>query len=311
MTGPLFIIGCPRSGTTLLLDLLAGTRAFGYVSTSGSTRDVHESMHGRTRIYDLPAGDLLYAHRSRVLSATSRLGAVGTMAERVVPRAIEPWEFWQELLPNFRPEFGDGPAIDPSSNDLSAEIIDRTQMLVAGLLEQQHRTVFLSKYTDFPRIELMRAVFPTARFIHIRRDAHAVSHSYAVKMESGRFGTWNYRHWWANAWSDPARDHWTSSGETILGFAAHNRNLFVELLDNATTGDPDVLDVTYEQLTDTPRRVLEEILSFARVESRASLDRLIASRRIVNTNHRWRSQRSDEERQLLDDVLSHQLRTPS
>ena len=75
---PLFVIGCPRSGTTLLLDLLAGTRAFGYVSTSGARRDVDESLHGRTRIYDIPLiGEPLLTHRARLLGPAARLDAAG------------------------------------------------------------------------------------------------------------------------------------------------------------------------------------------------------------------------------------------
>jgi len=303
--GPLFIIGCPRSGTTLLLDLLAGTRAFGYVSTSGTRRDVGESLHGRTRIYDTALiGELLYTHRSKVLGATARLGPIGRIARRRLPSAIEPWEFWEDLIPSFRPEWGDGRALDPEPSSLDVATIERTRAVVTDLLQRQDREVLLSKYTDFPRIDLMRAIFPAARFVHIRRDAHAVANSYAVEIETGRFGTWDYRDWWGAEWPQAALTHWKDSGETVLGFAAHNRNRIVDLIDNAIAGDSGVLEVDYEQLIHEPIGELTAILDFAGVSSRTDLGRLAESRHLQNTNDRWRDKRSAEEAALLDEILS-------
>lgn len=302
---PLFVIGCPRSGTTLLLDLLAGTRAFGYVSTSGTRRDVGESLHGRTRIYDTPlVGEYLYTHRSRLLGATARFGPLGRAARRRLPSAIEPWEFWEDLIPTFRPEWGDGPAVDPSATTLTTDVVERTRAVVDDLLDRQRREVLLSKYTDFPRIDLMRAIFPSARFVHIRRDPHAVANSYAVEIESGRFGTWGYRDWWATQWPDSARDHWRANGETMLGFAAHNRNRLVELIEQATADDPQCMAVTYEELALDPTATLDRILRFAGVTTRTDLDRLVASRRVANTNEGWRAKRSAQEAALLDEILT-------
>lgn len=301
---PLFVIGCPRSGTTLLLDLLAGTRAFGYVSTSGPRRDVEESLHARTRVYDLPlVGQALALHRTRVLGAAARLGPLGGAARRRLPSAIEPWEFWEDLIPSFRPEWGDGRAIDPPASSLTHEVIDRTRTVVADLLDRQHRTVLLSKYTDFPRIDMMRRIFPDARFVHIRRDAHAVANSYAVEIESGRFGTWDYREWWAAEWPESARTHWRATGETVLGFAAHNRNRLVAMIDAEVADDSGVLTVSYEDLAAAPAATLERVLAFAGVDSRTRLDRLAASRRVDNTNDRWRNRRSEDEAALLDEIL--------
>jgi len=104
-------------------------------------------------------------------------------------------------------------------------------------------------------------------------------------------------------WSGDARDHWKDSGETILGFAAHNRNWLFGQIAEASANDDGVLTISYEQLTEDPVSTLTNILDFANVASHGSLHRLVESRYIVNTNGRWRELRTPEEIALLDAVL--------
>jgi len=304
--GPVFVIGCPRSGTTLLLDLLAGTRAYGYVNALGPELHDRGTVNGRNRVYDAPAlGDVLYRRRRDILRLTSRPAVLGRVARRLLPAPIEPWELWQRLLPNFRPEFGPDPAADPSPTGIEAHHRQEARTRVDALLARQRRDVLLSKYTDFPRIELLRSVFPDARFVHIRRDAHAVANSYAVEIESGRFGTWAHRDWWSAAWPAEAADHWRRHGSTELGFAAHNRNWLVGLIDDAIAASPSgTMTVTYEQLAHDPVGVIDAILSFSEVDARADLARLTASRSIESSNDRWRSARDAGETALLDEIFS-------
>lgn len=306
MKGPVFIIGCPRSGTTLLLDLLAGTRAFAYVNAVGPHDADRWKVDGRTRIYDTPfLGDALFRRRRDVRRVVRRPAALARMARRLLPEPIEPWEFWTRLLPNFRPEFGSGPPADPAPRAIGTSQREHAHDVVTTMLRTQHREVLLSKYTDFPRIDLMRSVYPDARFVHIRRDAHAVANSYAIEIESGRFGTWNHKDWWSLAWPADAHEHWEATGTSELGFAAHNRNSLVGLVDDAVAATAAATyTVSYEQLVRDPVMVVDGILSFAEVDARADLGRLIASRSIESSNNRWRAKRSDAEAALLDEILS-------
>lgn len=306
MTGPVFIIGCPRSGTSLLLNLLAGTRAYGYVSMLGDRDEVDDCRHDRNRTYDTPlVGAAIYRHRRVLLNVGARLGPVGDVVENQLPQPFEPWRFWSDLLPNFRPEFGTDPADDPRAEDLTEDDRVRARDIVADLLVRQRRSVLLSKYTDFPRVELVHSVFPDARFVHIRRDRCAVAASNAVEIETGRFGTWRQRDWWAERWDPAAQEHWRANGESVLGFAGHNRNRLVGLIDDAVAATTaPTLTVAYEDLTRDPVALLEQILAFSGLESRSSLERLCRSRRVANTNDSWRTRRSAAEISLLDEIMS-------
>ena len=74
MIDPVFIIGCPRSGTTLLLELLVGTGAFGFVNSETIGDPDDPQRHAMTRTYDLPVvGSALYRHRRNILRASGRI----------------------------------------------------------------------------------------------------------------------------------------------------------------------------------------------------------------------------------------------
>lgn len=305
VAAPLFVIGCPRSGTTLLVELLAATRSFGYVGSGVEGNDATAWVDGRTRVYDLPlVGEQLLLRRRSLMRAAGRLGPLGRAARHRLPVAVEPWDFWTDLLPNFRPEFGDGPAVDPDPAGITDTDRQRAVSVVEALLHEQRRTTLVSKYTDFPRVDLIRSVFPGARFVHIRRDAAAVANSNAVEIEAGRFGTWRYRDWWSAEWAAGAAEHWRANGETMLGFAAHNRNRLVGLIDDAVRGDDGVMTVSYEDLTSDAGRTIRGILGFAAVDSRTDIERLVGAREIQSSNQRWRDRREPDEIRLLEEIVS-------
>ena len=306
MTGPVFIIGCPRSGTSLLLRLLAGTRAYGYVSMLGDRGGADDCRHDRNRTYDAPlVGAAIYRHRRTLINAGARFGPLGQVVENRLPQPFEAWEFWTDLLPNFRPDFGTGTADDPDPAALTPEHGQRARAAVDELLDRQHRDVLLSKYTDFPRIDLVRSVFPDARFVHIRRDRYAVATSNATRIETGGFGTWPQRDWWADRWEPAARDHWHASGATKLGFAAHNRNRLMAVIDDAVAATTaPVLSMSYETLTAQPVDTLQQILDFSGLAPRSNLDRLCRVHGVANTNDGWRTRRTSDEVSLLEDVLA-------
>ena len=207
MIDPLFIIGCPRSGTTLLLELLAGSGAFGYVNSDTLRAPDDPTRHAMTRTYDLPlVGAALYRHRRVLARAARKVQPLESVVAPRLPSPFEPWAFWESLLPHFRPELSLGRAVDPDPLRSDDPIAVEARRVVADLLDRQAREQLLSKYTDFPRVDLMRRIFPQARFVHIERDPYAVTNSYAREMETGRFGTWRYRDWWSAEWSDALRE---------------------------------------------------------------------------------------------------------
>ena len=245
MSKPVFIIGCPRSGTTMALDLLSVHENFAWVSQVLNERPKKLELATFNRIYDDPIrGESLLLERQQGMT---------------LPRPVEPWKFWNTYLSKFQWERG-GP-IPPrrrTGKDITAEEIKTIRSVITGICQRQRKARFLSKYTDFPRIKYLTQAFPDAIFIHIVRDGRAVANSYTNQIKSGVIGTWEEREWWIRGLPKTWRKEWTEKYQTPLGLTAYLWKFFVnEIWEDAKSLSPDqFVEVRYRDLMQSPKKTL-------------------------------------------------------
>lgn len=183
MKNSLVIIGCPRSGTTYLLRLLASCHTLGYVSASQNAAPNNLLKSRDLRAFDTPLlGGLRYAKRRY---------------EHALP--VESWAFYNHYLPGFQWKINQG---SKPKRNYSAEEIGAFRGAVDNILEESGRQRFLFKYTDFSRLGLLYQIDPTCQVIHLTRNPLSVIFSYSKKMERGEFNTWNEREAWSALWDE-------------------------------------------------------------------------------------------------------------
>ena len=182
MDRPVFIIGCPRSGTTISLELLSIHESFAWVSNILNQTPTKLVFTQFNRIYDDPAiGKNLLIKRQHV---------------NTIPHPVEPWRFWNTYLSNFQWKSGGlAPPRRHDKNDIAAHEIETIRNVTRDICRHQNKKRFLSKYTDFPRIKYLIQAFPDAIFLHIVRDGRAVAYSYYNQIEKGSFHTWDELNW--------------------------------------------------------------------------------------------------------------------
>lgn len=156
-----FIIGHPRSGTTLLYEILASQREMSYF----------ESRINRLAIHNLPFFLLKY---SRMIKDYP-----------LRPKPLEGGRIWDQFHKSYDyvtfPEKNEvkyiKSAIKASMNFLSSKI-------------------FLAKYPSLNlRLRMLNKIFPTAKFILIERDLKASIASYYTKMKNLSSSPDPYDHW--------------------------------------------------------------------------------------------------------------------
>lgn len=238
---PIFVIGSGRSGTTLLLDVLAGHPDLAWVS---------------------PMSDL------------TGIPALAAFSRSSLLRRFRPFQPASESVRTYRRvgldsiEVADKRrALDAS--DLSKSTAHRLEAVMASHRRWMGRPRFVSKNTvNTMRARLLHAALPGARFVHIFRNGYAV----AASLRAAPFWP-DLRVWWLG--TTPTRWQEQHPHEHPLALcAAHWHRQVTEALSARDELPRSAwLDVRYEDLTTDPHTTMSAVLSFCELGDAGALRR--------------------------------------
>jgi hypothetical protein len=238
-TQPIFIVGCGRSGTTLLYEMLARHRDLAWFST----------WTDRARRPELAVFNRLFKHARH--------------SRRYGPRPSEGYRLWDAAL-----------ALPPSvaAGRLGAEQATPDVAGRVALLIGRHRrfgggSVFVNKNTrNSRRLLFLRALYPHARFIHVLRFP---LDTVASVLEAK---------WWKELplwWMDGASPRSLRDGpldETRLAAELWVREVSA-VLDASDQLRPDqYTEVRYEDLVSSPTAIVTKLLGWLGLEYRPDAD---------------------------------------
>ena len=288
----LFIIGCPRSGTTYLLRLLASNQKFGWVSNH---------LNNDPENYKVSEDLSKYGNTWLTYKKYNRLSSNGTG-----PLPVEAWNFWNTHFDYFQwnKKFCELPR-NAFPNDNSDNSIIKVRNAVNQILDYSNRDYFLSKYTDFPRIQLIKRAFPDAKFVHIVRDGRAVANSYRNKVVSGNFNTAKEETNWVGSWPKEWQYIYSKMGKNPYAFTLFQWKFFVKEIQKElkTINSKDFLEINYSDLVCNTTLIAKEILDFAGVDMDKSMNYFIKNMPGENKNKKWKESIQREEKDMIDEIL--------
>ena len=235
-TSPIFIIGSPRSGSTLLYQLLAQRFDFTYLS------NVHASFFGAPSLVEL------LRHHSQANRTQgqyrSQFGyAKGTWAPS------ECGEFWYRFFPR-NPQH-------TLLSDVSAKNMARMRGVVGKLQEAGNKPLLFKNMPCALRLEPLIHALPEAIFLVMQRNLLDNAHSIlcARKTIYHDYGSW----WSLKPRSYPKLRILPAHVQVVEQIRAIN-----DLIDQARNqfGDERFLDVQYETLCDNTHDELNSIERF-------------------------------------------------
>ncbi|MFN8097537.1 MAG: sulfotransferase [Dermatophilaceae bacterium] len=270
---PVFLLGAPRSGTTLLYRCLALHPGAAWISNyqrrfprgwpvAVLNRATRHTPAWTYAAWFGPEGDAAY-----------RYSAARSAAERWWPQPVEGEPLFAT---HGLPPAWDSGSVPARAADLRV-LIDRTTAAAGG-------RVFLSKrIAHNRRIPLLHALWPDARFLVLTRDGRAVSDSLV------RVDWWPRTElWWWRAGAQPA--DWVADGRDALEAAARHWLAESDAIEEGLRGIPPdhVSRMAYEDLVATPRPALAEAARFARLDPRAGAwQRACAAIDFADRNSAW------------------------
>jgi hypothetical protein len=290
-TGPLFLVGAPRSGTTLLYKALCLHPHVAYIS------------NWTRRVPALP-----------VLAVLNRIPPHLPRTRRAVwfgPTATDAYAYgrrrllWERLFPapvEGEPVYrhcGVGQDQDGPPDQHQVACLRRS---FAALQRFAGGALLVSKrIANNRRIPLLAAAFPDARFVHLIRDGRAVAYSLS------RVDWWEHDVvWWYGGtprrWRDEGGDPWElCARHWVRELAAIEEGLQAVAPDQR-------LEVRYEELVDRPGATVERVAAFAGLPDHAGWSEELGGVRYPNRNEAWRQRLPADVRARIEDLQFGELR---
>lgn len=289
----IFIIGCPRSGTTYLMRLLSSNKNFSWISNELNKSPFNYKLSKGLRFYKIP-----------VLGKGFYLKA--NMFGRPLPTPVEAWNFWNSHIDYFqwKPQHCFTPR-NSSPEDLDKKQIEKTRLAVESICEHSGNPIFLSKYTDFPRIKMLKKIFPDAKFIHIVRDGRAVANSYTQKIKSGDFNTSKEIENWMSAWPKEWQNKFIELEKNPIAFTFTQWMFFVSQIKSELNELPkeDHIEIKYSQLTRDQDTEIDKLLSFCDLKMDSNMKYFMKTKPSNDMNFKWKEKLSEEEKYIFKELL--------
>jgi LPS sulfotransferase NodH len=289
---PLFILGAPRSGTSLLYKALCLHPDVAYISNW---------MRRAPRIPALAAVNRLAPRfprfRRSVWFGTDSANAYVYGERRPLHERLFPMPVEGE--PVFR---GCGLAPGPATGPPDPAQIACLQKTFAALRRYAGARVVVSKrIASNQRVPLLAAAFPASRFVHLIRDGRAVAFSLS------RVAWWEADVVW---WLGASPVHWREQGGDPWELRARHWVRELESVDHgllAVPGDQQ-LQIRYEDLVEDPLASLGRVAAFAGLPHDAEWITELGRLRYPNRSQRWREGLPSEVLVRIEAIQYEQLR---
>lgn len=287
---PVFLVGAPRSGTSLLYKALCmhpeaawisnWVRRFPRALTLAALNRIPPRFPRLQRRVWFGSDSNAYVYGSR-----------RRLWEQVFPMPVEG-----------EPIFERSGLVDDSSGGIAGQngVAEHRLGVLRSNLESIRRmaggSVFINKRIgNNRRIGLLVAAFPYARFVDLVRDGRAVAYSLA-RVD-----------WWPDSvpwWHDQTPKRWEAEGGDPWELCARSWVEEVGAIERGLEAVPSeqVLHLSYEQLIRSPLESLQTVRTFAGLsENRGWLDR-VGGLQFPNRNETWRENLSRAEIATIEEI---------
>jgi len=291
---PIFILGVPRTGTTLVYNILCSHKDLAWVSNNDikdwlSPREQYEMESYfkwlKSKKKKIPISeDSLFVFGKRLGKGLKQFG---TLKKKTSKIPIEGEMLWRKF-------FGVDFVEDIPIYSKIAYVKE-----VLKILKQQSKSRFVNKAPqNSMRVFALQKIFPDAKFINVTRDPFAVVCSMMQRHnEEGEFDM-----------GMPVKNLTKYEGMNLLEkFAWRYYELTEFIHDFTIKTKADFITIRYDELIKNPKEITKKILDFCELEHPKSINSLIPTLR-KKTNEDWQKKLSKEEENAIFQIVEPMLK---
>lgn len=270
---PILIVGCGRSGTTLLYQILCGHPDLAWFSTYTSRWPNLPQLAALSRAYPILRGRRI--------------------APRGLPLPSEGYPIWDLLRP---------PELRQTQQPLTEDDVamgeqDRIRIAISRHLRYQGGRRFINKNTrNIRRLRYLNALLPEALFVHITRDPRATAAS-LLKVP-----WWRDLPVWCFGGMTPRQ--WVSAGNPEEAMAAEvwRQELEIALAHKQFIPTSRYLQLRYEDLTADPEATLRQVLDFIALDWSPRFEQFFQSFDVRDSNVKFGTQLTKAQIRVIERI---------
>lgn len=292
---PIFVIGMPRSGTTVISQAMSVHEDLGWFSNYFEWVPFIPEISLLTRLTSFPKiGPYLMGKKKQ----DSRLSG---FIRRFLPHCSEAYPVWRRYCSD-RFEW------DYLLNQVASENEKcKIKSIISKVLLFQGKSRFFAKYTGPPRINYVNSIFPDAFFVHVIRDPRATVSS-LVRVPFWKKGGGFKKPWWQNGLSQDSIEEWVNSGRSPVALAAIQWKEVLEVAwqGKKTIGDSRYIELHYKNFVSDPNRTLKDIFAKVDLPDSKRVWRFISSIGMVqDMNYKFRLNLTPNDIRLIEKITLH------
>jgi hypothetical protein len=292
---PVFVLGAPRSGTSLLYKILCMHPEAAWISNWVRVAPWATALAALNRI-PIRSPEL----QCRVwFGSDSNAYVYGTDRrswERLVPQPVEGEPIFERIG---SPDGGTNGAAGSSALDRELAVL---RARLASIRRFSGGSVFVNKRIgNNRRVAQLRRCFPSARFVDVVRDGRAVAYSVS-KVD-----------WWSRTvpwWSDRTPERLEADGGSPWELCARSWVEEVRAIEQGLEGvaSGQVFHISYEELITSPIASVRAVASFAGLPHDDEWLTRVGGLDFPNRNEAWRRRLGPAEIATIEEIQADTLR---
>ena len=291
---PIFFIGVPRSGTTVVFEAFARTSSLGWLSNYSELWPAWPSLNMLCPLLD--------NRFFRLRGNKKQYGRV-LPGNRYLPQPVEAYNFWDMYTQrNFSRSFLIG---EKASHVEAARVARQIERVLCYQLKKR----LVTKLTGPARICYLSSIFNDAVFVHVVRDGRAVVHSLLkVKFwrEKGGFDG----PFWQGGLTEADIDRWIQDNKNPATLCALQWERILELTQKEAMClmQDQLLTVKYEDYVANPEGVLSAIYQATGVVPSDAYCQTGSRAPVFNHNTKYRDEMPVETIMRITDQMRSMLK---
>jgi len=289
IVNPIFFIGVPRSGTTILFEALARHNQLGWPSDYTANYPTMPIL-----------GLILYLTNNKFinLSGLKKQYNKVSLINKILPVPAEAYKFWNYYT---ELDFGVNYFIDVSATE---QCKIRVSNAVSSILRWEGKQRFSAKLTGPSRIQFIKSIFPDAKFVHVIRDGRAVVHS-LLNVHFWKTGSGYEKPWWNGGLSEQDLEIWQSTNKEPAVLAAVQWKKIIEIArsEKSILENGSYIEIKYEDFIEKPNELLEILFSWCNLSSSNRSHHYVDNQSMRNMNDKYKKGMSEATIDLITKAM--------